>query len=97
MKVVLMTADEIETLVKRVASETLAAFKEEISFDADGKPGEAGGEFVNVPQAAKILKCSNGTVHNLAREGRLKKHFVGRSVRFSRADVLAIFSKKRNN
>jgi excisionase family DNA binding protein len=94
MKVILMTAEEVESLVRRVASETLAVFREEIALE-DGKPRDAGGEFVDKRGAAKILKCSTGKVDMLAREGRLKKSFVGRSVRFLRADVLAIFDRKK--
>ena len=90
-----MTEDEIEILIKRVASETLEAFKEQISFDSDGNPGDSLSEFVDVRGAAKILKCSGGTIHNLAKHGRLKKHYVGKSVRFLRADVMGIFGRKR--
>ena len=96
MKVILMTAEEVESLVRRVASETLAVFREEIALDEDGKPRDSGGEFVDKRGAAKLLKCSTGKVDMLAREGRLKKSFVGRSVRFLRSDVLAIFDRKKS-
>ena len=95
MKFILMDETEIETLIQKVSAATLAAFREEISLDEDGKPRDAGGEFLDVRGAAKLLRVSVGTVHNLAKNGRLKKSFVGRQVRFLRADVLAIFDRKK--
>jgi len=95
MKFILMDEIEIERLIQKVSASTLQAFKEQISFDADGKPGDAGSEFLTVQQTMKMLKVSMATVHNLAREGRLKKHHVGRQCRFLRADVLAIFDRKK--
>jgi len=92
-----MTPEEVEALVRRVASETLEAFKQEISFDDDGKPGEAGA-FVDKRGAAKLLKCSVGTIDGFARSGRLKRHKVGaKAVRFQRSEVLALISRKRGN
>jgi len=95
MKVLLMTSEEVESLIQKVSAATLAAFKEEISLDETGKPRDAGGEFVNKKQAALILGCSQGKVDCLAKDGRLKKSYVGKSVRFLRADVLAIFDRKK--
>jgi excisionase family DNA binding protein len=95
MKVILMDEAEIEALIQKVSAATLKAFREEIALDEDGKPRDSGGEFVDKRGAAKILKCSTGTVDGFARSGRLKKSFVGRSVRFLRSDVLAILDRKK--
>ena len=95
MKFILMDESEIEALMRKVSAATLAAFRQEISLDEDGKPRDSGGEYVDKRAAAKLLKCSTGKVDMLAREGRLKKSFVGRSVRFLRSDVLAIFDRKK--
>jgi len=95
MKVILMTAEEVESLVRRVASETLAVFKEEISFDGNNQPGEAAGEFVDKKGAAKILGCSVSSIEVFARSGKLKKHLVGaKAVRFLRSEVLGLISRK---
>lgn len=61
--------------------------------NADDTPGPAGQTFVNKKEAARLLSCSTGTVDNMARAGRLKRHYVGKkAVRFLRGDVLAIAS-----
>jgi len=94
MKVLLMTAEEVETLIQKVSAATLAAFKEEISFDSNNQPGEAG-EFVNKKEAAKILGCSVSSIEVFARSGKLKKHLVGaKAVRFLRSEVLGLISRK---
>ena len=95
MKVILMDEAEIEALIRKVSAATLAAFKEEIALE-DGRTRDAGGEYLDKRGAAKILKCSTGTVDGFARSGRLKKSFVGRSVRFLRSDVLAILDRKKS-
>jgi excisionase family DNA binding protein len=54
-------------------------------------PGEAGSAFVSKRQAAALLDCSISTIGNYARAGKLKRHYIGgKSVRFDRAEVLAL-------
>jgi excisionase family DNA binding protein len=96
MKYVFLDEADFERIIQKAAAATLQAFKEQISFDAEGQPGEAANEFLTVQQTMKTLKVSMATVHNLAKSGRLKKHFVGRQCRFLRADVLAIFDRKKS-
>jgi excisionase family DNA binding protein len=45
--------------------------------------------------AAKLLNCSHSTIDNYARAGVLKRHYVGRAVRFKRSDVLGIVSPQK--
>ena len=45
--------------------------------------------------AAKLLKVSVSTIENYGRSGMLEKHYIGRSVRFKRRDVLLIASPKK--
>ena len=52
-------------------------------------PGPDGGAYVNKRQAARLLSCSVSTVDNLRRAKQLRAFYVGKAVRFSRAEVLA--------
>lgn len=60
----------------------------------DDVPGEAGQTYVGKRQAARLLDCSTGTIDNHARAGRLTRHYVGKSVKFDRQQVLGL--AKRN-
>lgn len=56
--------------------------------------GQAGEAFVSKKQAARLLSCSPSTIDNHARAGHLTRHYVGKSVRFDRQQVLGL--AKRN-
>lgn len=42
-------------------------------------------------QAANFLQCSLGTVDNLTRSGVLQKHYLGRSPKFKKEELLKAF------
>jgi excisionase family DNA binding protein len=44
--------------------------------------------------AARLLSVCPSTIDNAARAGKLKRHYVGKSVRFERDQVLALRSDK---
>lgn len=54
------------------------------------RPGEAVGHYVSKRHAARLLDCSPSTIDNHARAGRLTRHYVGKAVRFDRAQVLSL-------
>lgn len=54
------------------------------------RPGEAVGHYVSKRQAARLLDCSPSTIDNHARAGRLTRRYVGKAVRFDRAQVLSL-------
>jgi len=58
------------------------------------KPGPAGEGLLTKKQAAALLACSTSTVDNYARAGKLKRHYIGKSVRFKREDVLSLPQRK---
>lgn len=60
----------------------------------DDEPGEASQTYVSKRQAARLLDCCTSTIDNHARAGHLTRHYVGKSVRFDRQQVLAL--AKRN-
>lgn len=52
-------------------------------------------EILTAEQAADLLQVSTKTVLQLARDGELRGHKVGRAWRFCRADVLAYVRGER--
>jgi len=61
------------------------------------EPGEAGQTYVSKRQAARLLDCSPSTVDNAARAGKLRRHYVGKSVRFLRSEVLGLAKSNTNH
>jgi excisionase family DNA binding protein len=56
-------------------------------------PDEAATKYVCKRAAARLLSCSPSTIDNHARAGHLIRHYVGKSVRFDRQDVLALATR----
>jgi len=52
-------------------------------------------EYMTQKELAEILRVSPLTVHRLTKSGKLKAFKVGRSLRYSRADVEAYISGRR--
>jgi len=86
-----LSYEELQTLI----SETLRKELKQIAPPPrhDDMPSEAG-QLISKKSAARLLECSPGTVDNAARAGRLKRHYVGRSVRFDRAEVLGLAGRR---
>jgi len=49
--------------------------------------------FVSKREAAQLIRVCTSTIDNAARAGKLKRHYVGKAVRFDRAQVLALAKK----
>lgn len=86
-----LSYEELQTLI----SETLRKELKQIAPPPQHEetPSEAG-QLISKKSAAKLLDCSPGTVDNAARAGLLKRQYIGRSVRFDRAEVLALAGKR---
>lgn len=67
-----------------------------VQLEAPTQPDSDPDELLKKREAAKLLSCSTSTIDNYARAGILPRHYVGRSVRFRRSDVLAIPSPSKN-
>jgi len=52
-------------------------------------------EFMTQKELADILRLSALTVHRLTKRGEIKAFKVGRSLRYTRADVEAYINKQR--
>ena len=85
-----LTIDDLRSIFR----EELERYHEQRAARQDDTPGPAGASYVSKKEAARLLSCSAGTVDNLARAGRLTRHYIGKkAVRFSRAQVLEIAQK----
>ena len=84
-----MTEQELKTLVRQSVSEG-------VEVALSGKDQDAPeSNFVKKKDAAKLLSCCTTTIDNLARAGRLTRHYVGkRGLRFDREQVLSMAEKK---
>lgn len=63
----------------------------------DDEPGQAGPNYVSKREAARLVSVCSSTIDNAARAGKLKRHYVGKSVRFLRSEVLALAQTHTNN
>lgn len=53
-------------------------------------------EYISKSEAKKLLGCSGSKIDKDAREGRLKRYYLGRSVRFKRCELMALISETPN-
>lgn len=82
-------ANKIEILTKEVRDlrKDLIDLKQKKEEEA-----ESSDRFITKKEAANILRCSQSTIDNYRRNGKLKSHKIGKSVLFHREDVIAIVS-----
>jgi len=76
--------DELQTLIIDSVNACL-------KFYLPKPEGDSLPELLTRKQAADFLKCSLGTVDNLTRSGVLQKHFLGRSPKFKKEELLQAF------
>ncbi len=62
----------------------------------DNVPGQAAPPHVSKKEAARLLSCSQSSIANFARAGKLKRFYVGKSVRFDRREVLGLAQAHTN-
>lgn len=78
-RVVMMTPDELEQLVRKAVRAELAPVP-----PPDGEP-----EYLSAKVAAKILGCATRNVHYLVKTGGLPHYKTGRTLRFRRVEIEA--------
>jgi excisionase family DNA binding protein len=71
-----LTADEIETILRRVVREELAT----------SRPGEA--EVLRTKEAARLLGVHPATLLKMSKAGQIPTHFVASERRFRRSELL---------
>lgn len=78
-----MTEQELKNLVRQSVSEGVHAAL------LRSKENESESNWLKKRDAAHLLSCSTSTIDNLARAGKLTRHYVGKkAVRFDREQVL---------
>ena len=83
-------ANPFEEIIARLSS--IEAVLQELRKEqrAEGSSPSEGHYYVSKRQAARLLDCSLSTIDNHARSGRLTRHYIGKTVRFDRAQVLSL-------
>lgn len=94
-KLIIADAEELAALLSQTEARILAAIAEAQANAPAPEPGPAGDGLLTKKQAAGLLAVSCSTVDNYARAGRLTRHYIGKSVRFARGEVLGLASGKR--
>lgn len=84
-----LTADELRYLVVDAVEHTI---KNMAKNPAPAQPADAP-PYVSKREAARLIGVCPSTIDNAARAGKIKRHYVGKSVRFERAQVLALAKK----
>lgn len=80
-----MTETELKALVRQSVSEGVE------SALMRAKQDEPESNLLKKRDAARLLSCSTSTIDNLARAGKLTRHYVGKkAVRFDREQVLSM-------
>lgn len=52
-------------------------------------------ELLTKAQAAKFLKCAVSTVDNMRRSNKITTHWIGKSVRISKKEILQLIENKK--
>ncbi len=60
-------------------------------------PAQAATPYVSKREAARLISVCPSTIDNQARAGKLKRHYVGKAVRFDRVEVLALAKSHTNH
>ena len=88
-----LTPDELRQLIVESVRHCL---KTETPIQ-DSVPGQAAPPHVSKKEAARLLSCSTSSIANFARAGKLKRFYVGKSVRFERREVLGLAQSHTNS
>ena len=87
---IITTPAELEELIESTTIRAVKACLRSLELPMSGQPEE----YLRKRDAARLVGVSMSTIDNYVRQGKLKKHpFTGKSVRFKKGDVLALFGK----
>ena len=94
---IVITAEELESIFDNRLRIVFKEFTAQTPRHPDTVPGQAAPPYVSKREAARLLGVCPSSVDNAARRGDLKRHYVGKSVRFDRAQVLALAKVHTNH
>jgi hypothetical protein len=92
-----LTKQDLEALVIDCVQVCLKRQAAQQPARRDDVPGQASPNYVNKREAARLISVCPSTIDNAARAGKLKRHYVGKSVRFLRSEVLALAKSHTNH
>ena len=95
-KLIVITAEELETIFDTRLKVALEKYAAQVPRHPDNAPGQAAPPYVSKREAARLLGLCVSSVDNAARRGELTRHYVGKSVRFDRVQVLALAKSHTN-
>ena len=81
MTKVFLDLKELETVIQDTVHLTLKKLKQENTLKTEP-------EFISRSEAALMMKVCLSTLDKWSRQGKLKKHFLGKVVRYKKSDVL---------
>ncbi len=87
-----MPVDDLQTLIIDCVNACLKHYNPNPTPKAAPEPTP--GQLLTKKEAAKLLACSPSTIDNAARAGKLPRHYIGKSVRFQKEDVLNLPMQK---
>lgn len=92
-----LTKQDLEALVIDCVQVCLKHHAAQYPGKRDDVPGQAATPYVSKREAASLISVCQSSIDNAARAGKLKRHYVGKSVRFVRAEVLALAKSHTNH
>ena len=97
-KVIVISQEEIESILDARFKVFLERFLLQTKQrQPDDVPGQAATPYVSKREAARLISVCPSTIDNNARAGKLKRHYVGKAVRFDRLEVLALAKSHTNH
>ena len=96
-KLIVITAEELETIFDARLKVALKGLALQTPRQRDDEPGQASPNYVTKREAARLISVCISTIDNAARAGKLKRHYVGKSVRFLRTEVLELAKVNTNH
>ncbi len=92
-----LTKQDLEALVIDCVQVCLKRHAAQQPAKRDDVPGQAATPYVSKREAARLISVCQSTIDNAARAGKLKRHYVGKAVRFDRSEVLALAKSHTNH
>lgn len=86
--------DSISQQIAELTKHVLEVKEKQSQILATKTPKPKNG-YMNKKQVAEFLSCCTSTVDNLARAGKLKRHYINSAVRFKEKDVLTLLETKK--
>lgn len=87
-----LTPDELRQIVVESVRHCLKSEKPA----PDNTPAPEATPFITKREAARLISVCQSTIDNYARSKHLTRHYVGKSVRFDRRQVLSLAQKHAN-